>query len=296
MSSSFHVFNQKIRDYIIERFSPRTSILDVGPGRGKFAHILNEYHKMDCLEIFEPFVEKYHLQQLYRQVIVEDIRNFRFPAETYDLVIMGDVLEHLNASEAQKVTKYLHSQGSCILTSVPYELIQGELEDNIHEVHLQPDLTPEIMKKRYPDLTMIFSCETCGIYVSKNSIMSKVLSRIRAKDKKYTDKRNKAERYIMKGREGQALEFFLEMLTVDPCDPFLCCDIGKLQEKIGDLKEASKYYTKALGLYPGSEDIVLNVVKFLKKNQLNKDASSLCRSFLEVFPDAKKVKIELDSF
>jgi hypothetical protein len=44
---------------------------------------------------------------------------------------------------------------------------QGEYEGNTHETHLQPDLTPDLMKERYPDLELIYGNGQYGYYVKK---------------------------------------------------------------------------------------------------------------------------------
>jgi hypothetical protein len=50
------------------------------------------------------------------------------------------------------------------MIAVPYLYEQGEEFGNIHETHLQPDLTPEIMLERYPDLKLIYGDENYGYY------------------------------------------------------------------------------------------------------------------------------------
>ena len=54
------------------------------------------------------------------------------------------------------------------LVAVPYEMEQGELEGNVYETHLQPDLTPDIMLERYPNLKLLIGNERYGYYINKN--------------------------------------------------------------------------------------------------------------------------------
>ena len=44
---------------------------------------------------------------------------------------------------------------------------QGEHEGNMHETHLQPDLTPDIMKQRYSDLELLYGNNFYGYYIKK---------------------------------------------------------------------------------------------------------------------------------
>lgn len=167
MSSSFHTFDTSVRTWVISRFRPGISMLDVGPGRGKFSLLLPEYRKqMDCVEIFEPFIAKYNLGALYRHIFIGDIMDFSFRPDKYVLVILGDVLEHLSARDAATLIERIHKSGATILVSVPFMYPQGIIEDNPHEIHKQPDLTPERMAILYPGIHRLISDNTCGIYVS----------------------------------------------------------------------------------------------------------------------------------
>ena len=41
---------------------------------------------------------------------------------------------------------------------------QGICEDNVYEIHLQPDLTPTNMLERYPRLTLLCANDLYGYY------------------------------------------------------------------------------------------------------------------------------------
>ena len=41
---------------------------------------------------------------------------------------------------------------------------QGEHEGNIYETHHQADLTPDVMKERYPKLSTVFKNQYYGYY------------------------------------------------------------------------------------------------------------------------------------
>ena len=161
MPHSYTYFKTDVKQFI-ENKIPRTSkILDVGPGVGTYAKLLPEY-KMDCVEIHKPYIEQFNLHQLYNKVINDNIINIDL-AE-YDFVILGDVLEHLSVRNAQKLIYNIVNSGKECLVAVPYMMEQGEWGGNIHETHLQPDLTIEVMKQRYPSLKLIYGNEKYGYY------------------------------------------------------------------------------------------------------------------------------------
>lgn len=117
-----------------------TSVLDIGPGVGTYHDLLHTrlfpQPHWSCIEIFEPYVDKYSLRGKYSTVIVGDARTEPFP--TVDVVILGDVLEHLHLDDAIKVwAKARAAARKAVFLSLPIiEYPQGELEGNIHETHL----------------------------------------------------------------------------------------------------------------------------------------------------------------
>jgi hypothetical protein len=77
---------------------------------------------------------------------------------------MGDILEHLTVEDAKSILHKIKVNNQGVMIAVPYLYEQGEEFGNIHETHLQPDLTPEIMLERYPDLKLIYGDENYGYY------------------------------------------------------------------------------------------------------------------------------------
>jgi len=51
------------------------------------------------------------------------------------------------------------------LVQIPYQYEQGIYMGNIFEIHLQNDLTKELMDKRYPFLTHFISDNEIGLYI-----------------------------------------------------------------------------------------------------------------------------------
>ena len=160
MSGSYGYYKKEIKEYLENRYRD-ISVLDVGAGSGTYGKLLD--FEMDAIEVFKPNIERYHLEEIYRNVYNEDIRNFRYA--WYDLVIFGDVLEHLSVEEAQEVLRYACQHSDDVLVAVPYEYKQGEEEGNVYEIHKQDDLTPEIMKERYPMLKELWRNSEYGYYV-----------------------------------------------------------------------------------------------------------------------------------
>ena len=144
-------------------------ILDVGPGVGTYSNLLTPSgYKLDCLEIFPRYITDYDLVEKYNKVMVGDIRKFDF--DEYEYLIMGDVLEHLTFEESIKFLNQVKSSNQKCLVAVPYLLEQGEEYGNPYETHHQPDLTPEIMFKRYPFLRLLIRNNAYGYYINYEPI------------------------------------------------------------------------------------------------------------------------------
>jgi len=161
--ASYDYYKKEVKEYLENRYGD-IRVLDVGAGDGKWGKLL-KYKEMDGVEVFKPNIEKYHLEDIYRTVYNEDIRDFKYG--WYDLVIFGDVLEHLEVEEAQEVLRYACQHSKEVLVAVPYEYKQGIEYGNVYEIHKQDDLTPEIMKERYPELRELYRNDVYGYYVRK---------------------------------------------------------------------------------------------------------------------------------
>jgi len=169
MPTSYQLYKNSIKNWILENVSLDAKILDIGAGCGTYSNLLRDYgYKMDAIEIWEPYIKKYNLKDKYDVVMEMDVLDVYAPTlENYDMCILGDILEHLNIEDGQRLIKDISKHCKYFIVAIPYQMEQGEHEGNIHETHLQPDLTPEIMKQRYPELGFLYGNEYYGYYINK---------------------------------------------------------------------------------------------------------------------------------
>lgn len=154
MPGNWGYLGSDVKSYLTENFDKSSSILDVGCGHGFYKKLLKDYFsKFDAVEIWKPYIEEYNLIELYDNVYNINIMNFDF--EWYDIIIIGDVLEHLSREDAQTLLTRLKDRCQELIVVVPYYLPQGEVFGNKYEIHLQPDLNDDIMAEYYPMLELI---------------------------------------------------------------------------------------------------------------------------------------------
>lgn len=140
-----------VREWIERTFPKSASILDVGACDGKWRRILSNYPDMDAVEIWPPNAEA--IQDMYRTVTCADIIGLKYPK--YDLIIFGDVIEHLSIDDAKKVLRYAKTRCTDLIVAVPFLYPQGAIFGNPYEIHLQPDLTHELFMQRYPGFEVL---------------------------------------------------------------------------------------------------------------------------------------------
>ena len=132
------------RDWILSHIKPSDRVLDVGAGAGIWSELLTTHglrrSQIEAVEIFEPYVTRFGLCNKYREVHIGDFRTLPLSFGTYDVVILGDVLEHFECKYAMEVwtkARMLAGPEGIVLLSSPIgEFPQGEEEGNIHEAHL----------------------------------------------------------------------------------------------------------------------------------------------------------------
>ena len=166
MAYSYEFYKKEVKEYLINNFDKKAKILDVGAGCGTYYNLLSDYFNyIDAVEVFKPNIDNYNLKNKYHKVYNIDIKDFKYPE--YDIIIFGDIIEHLEVKEAQEVLKYAYNHCKEMIVAIPYELEQGIEENNIYEIHKQADLTPSNVLERYPMLKELYKNELYGYYVKR---------------------------------------------------------------------------------------------------------------------------------
>lgn len=154
MPGNWGYLGADVKQYLTQNFEPTSTILDVGCGHGFYIKLLKDhFSKFDAVEVWEPYIEEYKLREMYDNVYNVNIMDFEF--EYYDIIIMGDILEHLSREDAKTILNRLKDKCRELIVVVPYYLPQDEVFGNKYEIHLQPDLDDAIMAEHFPMLELI---------------------------------------------------------------------------------------------------------------------------------------------
>ena len=160
---SYDVGKDVVVEWIKKNFNTDSRILDVGACDGKWKRLLPEY-RMDAVEIWEPYCK--NLTE-YENVYNYNIIGMTY--EYYDLIIFGDVIEHMTVEEAQQVIKYANPRCKDMIVAVPFLYPQEATDGNPWQAHKQPELTADLFAERYPSLEILHYAERSYCYYHKRT-------------------------------------------------------------------------------------------------------------------------------
>jgi len=142
------------------------SVLDIGPGVGTYAKLLAgpAVSTLAAIEIYEPYLRTYRLPEYYDDVIVGDARTVPFPS--VDVVIMGDVAEHMTEDDALALWhKATATAAKAVYLSIPIvHYPQCEIEGNHHEIHVVDDWNHERVLAAFDGIGQWWTGTEVGVY------------------------------------------------------------------------------------------------------------------------------------
>jgi cyclopropane fatty-acyl-phospholipid synthase-like methyltransferase len=141
-------------------------ILDIGAGSGTYSDALKKsgyQGVIDAVEIWKPYIEEFKLHKKYRKVYESDVRLFE--DFSYDVVIFGDILEHMTKEQALDVWQKVSFQADCALISIPIiHYHQGEINGNPYEHHVKDDWSHEEVLSSFSNIVDSWQGEVVGAY------------------------------------------------------------------------------------------------------------------------------------
>lgn len=115
------------------------TVLDLGCGKGIAGQLFNSDHTYDFtgIDIFAPYVKICQKSGNYKKVIHKDLTKINLKKNSYDVILLLQVLEHLTKEEAfNLLSEAVKAARKCVIVSLPNgDCSQEEYEDNKYHVH-----------------------------------------------------------------------------------------------------------------------------------------------------------------
>lgn len=161
MPTSMNCGKDEIREYLLTKKCKR--VLDIGVGRGTYGILLEKVSYLVGVDVIDYRGVFEDINKYYNEYHIGDTRDVTFISGLgyFDLIIMGDVLEHISVEEAQNCLKQYKEISDSVLVAVPYEYKQV-VETNTYENHVQDDLTHELFINRYEGFEILNSYNRKG--------------------------------------------------------------------------------------------------------------------------------------
>jgi hypothetical protein len=154
----------------IKHQAPR-SVLDIGAGSGTYGKLMRQIAPdayLIGIEAWRPYVPRFKLHEVYDLVLCEDVIKLvdleRLPRA--DVVILGDVLEHMSEEDARDVwSAAMTAARKAVYLSIPIiHYPQGHEEGNPFEEHVVEDYTHERVLDTFPGITWCWRGTIVGRY------------------------------------------------------------------------------------------------------------------------------------
>lgn len=153
---------------IIE-LAPRT-VLDVGAGQGTYLNLIKDglgsNVLVNAVEVWQPYIDQFNLVNRYDRLFAMDVREMK--DFTYDLVILGDVLEHMSESDAVTLWEKISKQAKYAMISIPIiHYHQDAINGNPYEVHVEEDWSMERVLEKFSHIIEYNKFEVTGTFIAK---------------------------------------------------------------------------------------------------------------------------------
>ena len=156
-------------EWALEKKMPKT-VLDLGVGAGKYGKIVKKVLPESLVvgvEIWAPYVAEFNLNKIYDKVHICDARIY--PDFNYDLVFLGDVLEHMTKDEAIDLWRKVSKQAKTAILSIPIINFPQSHEHggNPFEDHIKDNWTHDEVMTSFAGITGYRTFQVTGVYIAE---------------------------------------------------------------------------------------------------------------------------------
>jgi 2-polyprenyl-3-methyl-5-hydroxy-6-metoxy-1,4-benzoquinol methylase len=147
-----------------------TTVLDVGAGQGVYLDLIRQGLGagviVNAVEVWQPYIDQFDLENRYDKLFTMDVRDLTNFA--YDLVILGDVLEHMSEDSAVELWDRISQQARHAIISIPIiHYHQDAINGNPYEVHVEEDWNTERVLKTFKGIVEHKEFPVTGVFIAK---------------------------------------------------------------------------------------------------------------------------------
>ncbi len=132
----------------------RHRMLDVGKGLGKYGFLTHEFVGLDPQKLPDPSKKLReqsrwtidaveiqpaymwpHIDDIYETVYMGDVLNLYPTLPSYDVILMTDVIEHLDKQPALEMVKHFLGTGAVVVISTPIKFFHQDFMESEWEQH-----------------------------------------------------------------------------------------------------------------------------------------------------------------
>ena len=153
----------------IVEINPST-VLDIGAGQGVYLNLIRESFgdkvSVNAVEVWQPYIDQFDLENRYNTLFAMDVRDLN--NFNYDLVILGDVLEHMPEQDAINLWDKISKQAKYAIISIPIiHYHQDAINGNPYEVHVEEDWNTERVLKTFKGIIEHKEFPVTGVFIAK---------------------------------------------------------------------------------------------------------------------------------
>jgi len=140
MPYSSFIFDRSIEE-IIRLLKPKT-LLDLGAGAGKYGELAKKISssiKLTAVEIEKDYIKNFKLPSVYDEVwniSATDLINPKYYDLSFDVIMIGDIIEHLKKSDGIDLLNFLIYRCRWIIVEFPYRYLQNSVDGYQSEAHI----------------------------------------------------------------------------------------------------------------------------------------------------------------
>jgi cyclopropane fatty-acyl-phospholipid synthase-like methyltransferase len=176
MPTSSNAGKKQIRQWISN--IEVNKVLDVGCGEGTYPKLLKQQYPILNnaewwgIEAWAKYIEEFNLTELYNNIINEDVRKVNWDSiPNFDLIIFGDVLEHMTKEESQELVSKAITKSRYIIISIPIvHAPQGAYEGNPFEIHVKDNWSHTEVLESFPYIVESNGSKKIGVYLIRNPL------------------------------------------------------------------------------------------------------------------------------